>query len=177
MGNKPQILAEFKEGKLIGTVAHLVSTMNWLIPFVSNLKGEEGIRIKDPTSDHPTLVLDIVAGKGIKITKSNGQMTISTAEGDDGTSTKPITKPGGGSGSGSGGSSGGGVGSGGSGGGSGLGGGSGGLGSGTGSGGDSGSGGFGSGSDCNQWSDEIDNNGGDGRPDNEGDVCSTLNGW
>ena len=90
-------------------------------------------------------------------------MTISTTEGDDGTSTKPMTKPGGGSGSGSGGSSGGsGVGSGGSGGGSGLGG---------------GSGGFGSGSDCNQWSDEIDNNGGDGRPDNEGDVCSTLNGW
>lgn len=46
--------------------------MNWLIPFVSNLKGEEGIHIKDPTSDHPILELDIVAGKGIKITKSNG---------------------------------------------------------------------------------------------------------
>lgn len=176
MGNKPQILAEFKEGKLIGTVAHLVSTMNWLIPFVANLKGEEGIRIKDPASDHPSLELDIVAGKGIKITKSNGQMTISTTEGDDGTSTKPITKPGGGSGSGSGGG-GSGVGSGGSGGGSGLGGGSGGLGGGTGSGIDGGSGGLGGGSSCNMWSDEIDNNGGDGRPDNEGDVCSTLNGW
>lgn len=149
--------------------------MNWLIPFVSNLKGEEGIRIKNPTSDHPTLELDIVAGKGIKITKSNGQMTISTAEdGDDGTSTKPMTKPGGGSGSGSGGSSSGsGVGSGGSGGGSGLGGGSGGFGSGL----DGGSVGLGSGSDCNQWSDEIDNNGGDGRPDNEGDNCKELNGW
>lgn len=172
MGNKPQILAQFKQGKLIGTVAHFADTMNWLVPFISNLKGEEGIDIKNPTSDHPTLELNIVAGSGIKITKSNGQMTISTTgDDDDDTTTKPTTKPGGGSGSGSGGSGGGGgVGSGGSGGGSGLGGGSGGSGSGSGSGG-------GSGNDCNQWSDEMDNGWGGGAPSNDGDVCSTLNGW
>ena len=167
MGNKPQVLAQFKQGKLIGTVEHFVDTMNWLVPFVANLKGEEGIAIKTPSTDHPLLELNIVAGEGIKITKSNGQMTISTTKEKD---DKPTTKKGGGSGSGSGSGSGGG----GSGGGSGTGGNGG--GSSGGSGGSSGSG-EGNGTNCNQWSDDLENGWGGGSPSNEGDSCTQLNGW
>ena len=176
MGNKPQVLAQFKQGKLIGTVEHFVDTMNWLVPFVANLKGEEGIAIKNPSTDHPLLELNIVAGEGIKITKSNGQMTISTTKEKD---DKPTTKKGGGSGSGSGsgsggGGSGGGSGTGGNGGGSGTGGNGG--GSSGGSGGSSGSG-EGNGTNCNQWSDDLENGWGGGSPSNEGDSCTQLNGW
>ena len=169
MGNKPQVLAQFKQGKLIGTVAHFAETMNWLVPFVANLKGEEGIAIKNPSTDHPLLELNIVAGEGIKITKSNGQMTISTTKEKD---DKPTTKKGGGSGSGSGGGSG--SGTGGNGGGSGTGGNGG--GSSGGSGGSSG-GGEGNGTNCNQWSDDLENGWGGGSPSNEGDSCTQLNGW
>ena len=155
MGSKPQILAEFKQGKLIGTVEHFVDTMNWLVPFVANLKGEEGIAIKNPSTDHPLLELNIVAGEGIEITKSNGQMTISTIKEGEKKNNKPTTKKGGGNGGGSGGGGGGGGGSGG------------------------GSGGGGSGGDtnCNQWSDDIENDWGGGTPSNEGDSCTQLNGW
>ena len=179
MGNKPQVLAQFKQGKLIGTVAHFAETMNWLVPFVANLKGEEGIAIKNPSTDHPLLELNIVAGEGIKITKSNGQMTISTTKEKD---DKPTTKKSGGSGSGSGGGSGGGGG--GSGGGSGSGGyGTGGNGGGNGggssggSGGGSSGGGEGNGTNCNQWSDDLENGWGGGSPSNEGDSCTILNKW
>ena len=170
MGSKPQILAEFKQGKLLGTVEHFVDTMNWLVPFVANLKGEEGIAIKNPSTDHPLLELNIVAGEGIEITKSNGQMTISTIKEGEKKNNKPTTKKGGGNGGGSGGGSGGG------GGGSGGGGGG---GSGGGGGGGSGGGGGGSGGEtnCNQWSDDIENDWGGGTPSNEGDSCTQLNGW
>ena len=103
MGSKPQVLAEFKQGKLLGTVEHFVDTMNWLVPFVANLKGEEGIAIKNPSTDHPLLELNIVAGEGIKITKSNGQMKISAIKEGKKEDDKPTTKKSGGSGSGSGG--------------------------------------------------------------------------
>ena len=170
MGSKPQILAEFKQGKLLGTVEHFVDTMNWLVPFVANLKGEEGIAIKNPSTDHPLLELNIVAGEGIEITKSNGQMTISTIKEGEKKNNKPTTKKGGGNGGGSGGGSGGG------GGGSGGGG-----GGGSGGGGGGGSGGGGGGSrgetNCNQWSDDIENDWGGGTPSNEGDSCTQLNGW
>ena len=154
MGSKPQILAEFKQGKLLGTVEHFVDTMNWLVPFVANLKGEEGIAIKNPSTDHPLLELNIVAGEGIEITKSNGQMTISTIKEGEKKNNKPTTKKGGGNGGGSGGGSGGG-------------------------GGGSGGGGGGSGGEtnCNQWSDDIENDWGGGTPSNEGDSCTQLNGW
>ena len=163
MGSKPQILAEFKQGKLLGTVEHFVDTMNWLVPFVANLKGEEGIAIKNPSTDHPLLELNIVAGEGIEITKSNGQMTISTIKEGEKKNNKPTTKKGGGNGGGSGGGSGGG----------------GGGGSGGGGGGGSGGGGGGSGGEtnCNQWSDDIENDWGGGTPSNEGDSCTQLNGW
>ena len=162
MGSKPQILAEFKQGKLLGTVEHFVDTMNWLVPFVANLKGEEGIAIKNPSTDHPLLELNIVAGEGIEITKSNGQMTISTIKEGEKKNNKPTTKKGGGNGGGSGGGSGGGGG-----------------GSGGGGGGGSGGGGGGSGGEtnCNQWSDDIENDWGGGTPSNEGDSCTQLNGW
>ena len=172
MGSKPQILAEFKQGKLIGTVEHFVDTMNWLVPFVANLKGEEGIAIKNPSTDHPLLELNIVAGEGIEITKSNGQMTISTIKEGEKKNNKPTTKKAGGNGGGSGGG-GGGSGGGGSGGG---GGGSGG-GSGGGGGDGGGSGGGGGDTNCNQWSDDIENDWGGGTPSNEGDSCTQLNGW
>ena len=169
MGSKPQILAEFKQGKLIGTVEHFVDTMNWLVPFVANLKGEEGIAIKNPSTDHPLLELNIVAGEGIEITKSNGQMTISTIKEGEKKNNKQTTKKGGGNGGGSGGGGGGG---GGSGGGSGGGGGGGG-----GSGGSGGGGGGGGETNCNQWSDDIENDWGGGTPSNEGDSCTILNKW
>ena len=167
MGSKPQILAEFKQGKLLGTVEHFVDTMNWLVPFVANLKGEEGIAIKNPSTDHPLLELNIVAGEGIKITKSNGQMTISTIKEGEKKNNKPTTKKSGGNGSGSGGGGGGGGGSGGGSGG----------GDGGGSGGDGGGGGSGGETNCNQWSDDIENGWGGGVPSNEGDSCTELNGW
>ena len=157
MGSKPQILAEFKQGKLIGTVEHFVDTMNWLVPFVANLKGEEGIAIKNPSTDHPLLELNIVAGEGIKITKSNGQMKISAIKEGKKEDDKPTTKKSGGSGSGSGGGGGGGGGSGG------------------GSGG--GGGGGGGETNCNQWSDDIENDWGGGTPSNEGDSCTEVNKW
>ena len=167
MGSKPQILAEFKQGKLLGTVEHFVDTMNWLVPFVANLKGEEGIAIKNPSTDHPLLELNIVAGEGIEITKSNGQMTISTIKEGEKKNNKPTTKKGGGNGGGSGGGSGGG--------------GDGGDGGTYGGGGGGGSGGGGGGSggetNCNQWSDDIENDWGGGTPSNEGDSCTQLNGW
>ena len=151
MGSKPQILAEFKQGKLLGTVEHFVDTMNWLVPFVANLKGEEGIAIKNPSTDHPLLELNIVAGEGIKITKSNGQMKISAIKEGKKEDDKPTTKKGGGNGSGSGGGGGGG-------------------------GGGSGGGG-GGGTNCNQWSDDIENDWGGGTPSNEGDSCTEINKW
>ena len=147
---------------MIGTVEHFVDTMNWLVPFVANLKGEEGIAIKNPSTDHPLLELNIVAGDGIEITKSSGQMTISTIKEGENKNNKPTTKKGGGNGGGSGGGGGGG----GSGGGGGGGGGSGG-----------GGGGSGGGTNCNQWSDDIENDWGGGTPSNEGDSCTSLNGW
>ena len=154
MGSKPQILAEFKQGKLLGTVEHFVDTMNWLVPFVANLKGEEGIAIKNPSTDHPLLELNIVAGEGIKITKSNGQMKISAIKEGKKEDDKPTTKKSGGNGSGSGGGGGGGGGSGGGGGGSG-----------------------GGETNCNQWSDDIENDWGGGTPSNEGDSCTEINKW
>ena len=161
MGSKPQILAEFKQGKLLGTVEHFVDTMNWLVPFVANLKGEEGIAIKNPSTDHPLLELNIVAGEGIKITKSNGQMTISTIKEGEKKNNKPTTKKGGGNGGGSGGGGGGG-----------------GSGGGGGGGGGGGSDGGGGGeTNCNQWSDDIENGWGGGAPSNDGDSCTELNGW
>ena len=159
MGSKPQVLAEFKQGKLLGTVEHFVDTMNWLVPFVANLKGEEGIAIKNPSTDHPLLELNIVAGEGIKITKSNGQMKISAIKEGKKEDDKPTTKKSGGSGSGSGG------------------GGSGGGGSGGGSGGGGGGGSGGDGTNCNQWSDDIENDWGGGTPSNEGDSCTEINKW
>ena len=140
MGSKPQVLAEFKQGKLLGTVEHFVDTMNWLVPFVANLKGEEGIAIKNPSTDHPLLELNIVAGEGIKITKSNGQMKISAIKEGKKEDDKPTTKKSGGSGSGSG-------------------------------------GGGGGGTNCNQWSDDIENDWGGGTPSNDGDSCTEINKW
>ena len=176
MGSKPQVLAEFKYGKLLGTVEHFVDTMNWLVPFVANLKGEEGIAIKNPSTDHPLLELNIVAGEGIKITKSNGQMKISAIKEGKKEDDKPTTKKGGGNGGGSGGGGGGGGGSGGGSGGGGGGGGGGSGGGGGGGGGGSGGGG-GGGTNCNQWSDDIENDWGGGTPSNEGDSCTEINKW
>ena len=82
MGDKPQILAEFKQGKLLGTVEHFVDTMNWLVPFVGNLKGdEEGLYIKNPASDHPIIALNIRGENGVKVTRSNNEVVISLSGG------------------------------------------------------------------------------------------------
>lgn len=181
MANKPNILATFKSGQAVGAVDHYVETMNWLIGFVSNLKAETGIEIKNPKSDHPSITAKVIAGNGIKVEESGGAWKISLEDGGDGDddegSGKGKDKTGsGGSGSGSGGA---GSGSGGSGsgtGGNGATGGSGGSGSG-GNGGGGTTGGSGNGSSCNEFSDDPPNDNGDVGMGNNGDDCKELNGW
>jgi len=183
MANKPNILATFKSGQAVGAVDHYVETMNWLIGFVSNLKAETGIEIKNPKSDHPSITAKVIAGKGIKVEESGGAWKISLKEGgggdddDDGGSGKGKGKTGsGGSGSGSGGAGSGGSGSGSGTGGNGATGGSGGSGSG-GNGGGGTTGGSGNGSSCNEFSADIENDNDDSGMDNMGDDCAELNGW
>ena len=183
MANKPNILATFKAGQSLGAVDHYMETMNWLVGFVSNLKSDTGIEIKNPTSDHPSIKANIIAGDGIKVEESSGAWKISLDNGDDGDGDDDDgdgdgggskgKQTGGGSGSGSGGAGSGG-GSGGSGGSSGgAGGGAGGSSGGSGS----GSGGGGKGSSCNEFSADIENDNDDGGMDNPGDNCAELNGW
>ena len=184
MANKPNILATFKAGQSLGAVDHYMETMNWLVGFVSNLKSDTGIEIKNPTSDHPSIKANIIAGDGIKVEESSGAWKISLDNGDDGDGDgdddgdgdgggSKGKQTGGGSGSGSGGAGSGG-GSGGSGGSSGgAGGGAGGSSGGSGS----GSGGGGKGSSCNEFSADIENDNDDGGMDNPGDNCAELNGW
>jgi len=179
MANKPNILATFKSGQAVGAVDHYVETMNWLIGFVSNLKCEKGLTLKNEQSDHPTMEANLIAGEGIKITESNGGLKISLESDDDDDDDSTSKKKGSG-GSGSGGSGAGGAGSGGGSGsgtgGNGATGGSGGSGSG-GNGGGGTTGGSGNGSSCNEFSDDPPNDNGDVGMGNNGDNCKELNGW
>jgi len=143
--------------------------MNWLISWAANLKAEKGLTWVNRDSDHPTLKTNLKAGKGISITESDGQLTITavkTKDDDKDDDEEPKDNPkktGGGSG-----------------------------------GGEnppklnppdpqpgpispttpgpekpapapS--------SNCNQWSEDIGNNTSDSGMDNAGDDCSSLNGW
>ena len=178
MANKPNILATFKSGQAVGAVDHYVETMNWLIGFVSNLKAETGIEIKNPKSDHPSITAKVIAGNGIKVEESGGAWKISLEDGGDGDDDEGSGKGKGKTGSGGSGS-GSGSGSGGSGsgtGGNGATGGSGGSGSG-GNGGGGTTGGSGNGSSCNEFSDDPPNDNGDVGMGNNGDDCKELNGW
>jgi hypothetical protein len=176
MANKPNILANFKKGRSIGAVDNFVDTMNWLVGFVANLKTDTGIEIKNQQSDHPTIKAKVIAGDGIKVEESGGAWKISLDDGgddDDDGSNKGGKKGSGGSGNG---------GSSGQGGSGGNGGGQGGGASGGGSGGTSGDDNTTGGSkdkdsDCNQFSEEIENEDSDDGMDNAGDLCSELNGW
>ena len=175
MANKPNILATFKAGQSVGAVDHYVETMNWLIGFVANLKPETGIEIKNQNSDHPTIKAKVIAGNGIKVEESGGAWKISledSGDGDDDDSSSKGKTSSGGSGSGSGST---GAGTGGSGG-TGSIGGSGGSGT-SGDGSDGTTGGSGKGSDCNEFSEELENDNDDSGMDNGGDLCSELNGW
>lgn len=176
MANKPQILATFKKGRSIGAVDNFVDTMNWLVGFVANLKTDTGIEIKNQQSDHPTIKAKVIAGEGIKVEESGGAWKISLDDGGDGDDDDGSNKGGkkGSGGSGNGGSSGQG-GSGGNGGG--QGGGASGGGTGGSTGGEGGDGSGDKGSDCNQFSDDLENAGGDSGMDNDGDNCAELNGW
>lgn len=56
--NKPQQLADFKKGKAWGAIDHLCDTLNWVVQFINNLKGEDGITIEDADTDRPIIRLD-----------------------------------------------------------------------------------------------------------------------
>lgn len=173
MASKPNILSVFKKGQSAGAVEHYVETMNWLVGYISNLKGEKGIKIRDEKTDHPVITTDIIGGKGINVTEYNGGLKISLVGEDDddegGSSKKGSGGNGGASGNDNGrsgnesgremdGQSGGGTGGNNNGGNS--------------NGSDSGIGG----TDCNQFSDGIWNGDGDDLQ-NPGDNCAELNGW
>lgn len=184
MANKPSILSTFKKGQSLGAIDHLDETMNWLIGFVSNLKCEKGLTLKNEKSDHPIMEANIIAGEGITIKESNGGLEISVKKQNDDDDDGDGSGGGGGrggkkgsGGSGSGGSGGAGSGSGGSGGATGGGGGgSGGSGTG-GSGSGSGGSGSGNGTSCNEFSDDPPNDNSDDGMNNFGDDCKELNGW
>lgn len=176
MASKPSILSVFKNGQSVGAVDHYVETMNWLIGFVANLKCEKGVVLKNEESDHPSIEAKLIEGDGIKITESDGGLKISLKKNDD--DDDDDDDGGGGKKKGSGGSGDGGSGAGGAGG-SGGGSGGGGVGaggSGGGSGGASGSG-SGKGTNCNQFSEDLENPDDDFGMGNSGDDCAELNGW
>ena len=176
MNTKPAIFAILKRGQSIGAVEHFMETFNWCTQWVGNVAAGDGIEFEGKDSDHPTIKANIVAGKGINVSKSNGAVKISLLSQDDDTDDEPNT----GSGGGHGGSSG----SGRHGGSSGSGGGTSGSGGSGGGGGAGGSGGGGSGgsdnttgTNCNMNSEDISNMDGDVGMYNDGDNCSELNGW
>lgn len=80
MGMKPQILAYFEEGveRALGYYKGFVSTWNWLLGFVSNLKGGKGVKVDYQDTDHPEITLNLEAGEGIKIEESGDAMKISS---------------------------------------------------------------------------------------------------
>ena len=173
MASKPNILSVFKKGQSAGAVEHYVETMNWLVGYISNLKGEKGIKIRDEKTDHPVITTEITGGKGINVTEYNGGLKISlVGEDDDDEDGSGSKKGSGGNGGASGndngrsgnesgremdGQSGGGTG-------------------GNNNGGNGGSDSGIGGTDCNQFSDGIWNGDGDDL-DNPGDLCAELNGW
>lgn len=173
MANKPLMLAQFEEGKAIGAIDHLVDTMNWLIGWSSNLRGESGVSFQDGDTDHPILKASLTAGNGIKIEDDNGSLKISLSSDDD--KDKPYdsgnsqdVEPSGGNasreetGGSDGDSSGGNT-----------------NGSPTGGGQDGGSNNTTSdnGSSCNTFSGGMSNDSGDNGMSNIGDNCSSVNGW
>ena len=174
MASKPSILSVFKNGQSVGAVDHYVETMNWLIGFVANLKCEKGVVLKNEESDHPSIEAKLIEGDGIKITESDGGLKISLKKNDD----DDDDDGGGGKKKGSGGSGDGGSGAGGAGG-SGGGSGGGGVGAGGSGGGSGGAGGSGSGkgTNCNQFSEDLENPDDDFGMGNSGDDCAELNGW
>lgn len=75
--NKPQQLANFQKGKAWGSVEHLCDTLNWIIQFINNLKGENGIIIEDADTDRPVIKIDddyIDGGSSGCFAYSNGKI-------------------------------------------------------------------------------------------------------
>lgn len=171
--NRPASIAFVRKGQALAAVEHLRDSLNWVFGWVANLRPGDGIRIDGRDTDHPTIRANIVAGDGITLLTSNGQIKIAVTDKlpkDDGKPKSVPTAGGGGhggsSGSGSSGGSGGGAGADGA---SGI--------SGGGSSGGSASGDS-DGNNCNQWSGGVDNGGSaDLGMDNNGDNCAELNGW
>jgi len=68
---KPIILAVFEKGKIIDAIDGVVDTLNWIVSWVSNFKIGNGLILKKANAGTPTLELDIVDGKGTRITDTD----------------------------------------------------------------------------------------------------------
>lgn len=166
---QPNPFPTLREGLALGAREHsgFVNVWNWLCGIMKKAKDYFILGINDRTGN-----VNVVAGEGINVTTEGNTIMISIGSG------KNTDNDNGNGGSGGGNSGGGGGGSG-SGGGNGSGGGS-------GDGGESGDGWINTplpaaptepSTQCNDWSEGIENDWGDGAPENEGDNCKELNGW
>lgn len=76
MNRKPPILAELQYDRALAAVPHIVESFNWLINYVANLKGKDGINIEDSDTDHPTISINIEGQDGITVEKTEDGITI-----------------------------------------------------------------------------------------------------
>lgn len=84
MNRKPPILAEIQYDRALAAVPHIVETLNWLINYVANLKGQDGITIDDSDTDHPSISINIEGQDGITVEKTEDGITIKGGgSGDD----------------------------------------------------------------------------------------------
>lgn len=69
MAAKPPQVCNLTQGKAIGAKVHegFAATWNWLLSFVSNLSGGNGVEVKDDASGHPTVEVLIEGGDGIDV--------------------------------------------------------------------------------------------------------------
>lgn len=81
MFGKPGAPCHLTVGKLIETHKGLAATWNWLVEFVANLKGEDGVEIDTTIPDHPILrgsstKLISAEDSNVVITEGDGKETI-----------------------------------------------------------------------------------------------------
>lgn len=84
MNRKPPILAELQYDRALAAVPHIVESFNWLINYVANLKGKDGINIEDSDTDHPTISINIEGQDGITVEKTEDGITIKGGSGGGG---------------------------------------------------------------------------------------------
>lgn len=64
MSNRPGTLCHLEKGKILDTQVGFVDTYNWMVDYINNLKGEDGIKLDNSISDHPVIKLDSESGDG-----------------------------------------------------------------------------------------------------------------